>query len=388
MSFTLPPVRSPISLRRTDAAWGSAAFATLFPEHTVRLYDSGTTALAVALQDARLRRRCVRPEAILPAYGCPQLVSACLYARVHPRIVDTASGQWGYDVPSLRAALCSNTVAVVAANLLGTGDQARELLPLTRENGSYLVQDSAQYLPRAPASWFADYVVLSFGRGKPLNLLRGGALALASGHTLLADDTAVPGVAARLKQAALGSRAAAVVFNVITHPRVYGLTARLPIGLGETQFAPLEMAMRLPFSVWGQVGPAYERYSQRTPDFPWNAVLTGWRGLGIHELTCATEVAAGRDGPLRLALLAHDRTIRDRSVEALNNQGLGASVMYGTAIDAISAIPREVVSQGPFPNATRLADRLFTLPTHGAITAEVVARADDCLRRAAGPRRA
>jgi dTDP-4-amino-4,6-dideoxygalactose transaminase len=377
----LPPVRSPVCLRRTDATRGSAAFAPLFPGYALWLYNSGTTALAIALQDARLRRRCARPEVILPAYGCPQLVSACLHARVHPRIIDTAPDQWGYDLPSLRAALSSNTVAVVAANLLGTGDQAAELLPLVRENGAYLVQDSAQYLPGAPTNWCADYVVLSFGRGKPLNLLRGGALALTSGHTLLAADAAMPSGIARLKEAALGSRAAGVVFNVITHPRIYGLTARLPIGLGETRFAPLAAGLRLPFSVWGQVGPAYKSYSQRTADCPWSAVLSGWRALGIHELTCAAEVAVARNWRLRLALLAPDRMVRDRSVEALNQQGLGASVMYGTAIDAISAIPREVVSQGPFPNATRLADRLFTLPTHGAVTAAVVARADGCLRK-------
>jgi DegT/DnrJ/EryC1/StrS aminotransferase family len=377
----LPPVRSTVPLRRGSAAAGKARLSGLFPGYSVQLYDSGTAALATALIDARARHRSTQPEAILPAYGCPQLVSACLYANVRPCVVDTAPGKWGYALESLRSALTPDTVAIVAANLLGTGDQAADLLPLARGNGSYLIQDSAQHLPSAaPATWCADYVVLSFGRGKPLNLLRGGALAVPDQQPLLVDAPPMEGLRDLLKELAFASRAAAAAFNVVTHPRVYGFATRAPgLGLGETRYSPVGRIARLPPSAWRQVGAGYEKYRREPYTFPWSTVLPEWEQLGVHELVCATVAPPCADRRLRLALLASGRDLRDRIVAALRHRGLGASNMYGSAIDAIPAIPPEVSAQGPFPNAGTLAERLFTLPTHASVTSDIVRQTRECL---------
>jgi len=103
--WSLPPVRSAVSLKRASPMMGMESFSGAFAGRGVHLYDTGTTALAVALLDARMRHGSSHPEAIVPAYGCPQLVAACLYASVRPRLVDTSPGHWGYDPPQLRAAL-------------------------------------------------------------------------------------------------------------------------------------------------------------------------------------------------------------------------------------------------------------------------------------------
>jgi dTDP-4-amino-4,6-dideoxygalactose transaminase len=384
---SLPPVRSTVPLRRSRAEEGLAALSSLFPGHSLYLYDSGTSALAAALQDARQHHPAKSPEVIVPAYGCPQLVSACLYAKVRPRVVDTAPGQWGFSSEKLRQALTPDTVAILAANLLGVGDQAAELLPIARANGSFLVQDSAQHVPAAAQSaWCADYIVLSFGRGKPLNLLRGGALAVPGRHadSLLTQVPVLSGMRARLTEAAFASRMAALAFNLITHPRLYGLVTRVPgLGLGDTVYKAHERLVRLPTSAWRQVGPGFEKYRQEPWRFPWREVLPGWTRLGIEELTCSGTAPRVLDRRLRLALLARDRSLRDRLVETLNRSGLGASIMYGSAIDAIDAIPAQVRSQGPFPNAVDLAERLFTLPTHVAVTSDIVSQTHECLCGAA-----
>ena len=397
MALSLPPVRNTVPLRRARAIEGIAVLSSLFPGRRVQLYDSGTSALAAALQDARQRHPAARPEAIVPAYGCPQLISACLHAKVRPRVLDTAPGQWGFEIGPLSMALTSNTVAIVAVNLLGVGDQATELLPMARANGSYLIQDSAQHLPTlrsgsaaSPSSaWCGDYVVLSFGRGKPLNLLRGGALAVPERRNgeppLLTEAPVLSGTGARLAEAALASRAAAAAFNLITHPRLYGLTTRLPgLGLGETVYKSHESIVRLPQSAWRQVGAGYQKYRSEPWRLPWGEVLPGWASLGIQELTCLSVGPRTMDRRLRLALLASGRPLRDRLVDAFNHAGLGASVMYASALDHIRAIPAEIREQGPFPNATDLADRLFTLPTHSAVTADLVRQTDECLRAVLG----
>src|SRR5262245_23054839 len=98
MFWKLTPVRRPVPLAL--AAADPAPLARLSGPLSLGLYGSGTEALAAALCEARRLARTppgVRPEAVLPAYGCPDLVSACVFAGVHPRLVDNAPGRWGYD---------------------------------------------------------------------------------------------------------------------------------------------------------------------------------------------------------------------------------------------------------------------------------------------------
>ena len=379
----VPPVRSRVSLSRGDPQKGKLSFTRLFPGRAVHLYDSGTTALGIALQDARSRHGSVQPEAILPAYGCPQLVAACKYASVRPVLVDIAAGQWGYDIERLAAALSPNTVAIVAVNLLGVGDQAAELMPLARANRSFLIQDSAQYLPTPEtAGWCADYVVLSFGRGKPLNLMRGGALALSvpTDCPPLLDAIGKASLLDKLKDATLGSRAASAAFNIATHSRVYRFTARIPgLGLGETRYQAHKKATELPFDAWGQLGPSYAAYVREPAQAVWSGVLGEWEHLGIRRLRCLSSMAAQHVNCLRLALLVDDPDDRDAIVKVLNRHGLGASKMYGSTLNQVRAIPPDVAAQGPFPNATRLSRQLLTLPTHTLVTPEIVERASYCI---------
>jgi dTDP-4-amino-4,6-dideoxygalactose transaminase len=379
----LPPVRRAVSLFRERPDLGKAGFHAALPGYDATLFDSGTTALAVAIAEARARHGSANPEVILPAYCCPDVVASSLFASVRPRLVDVASGQWGYDPQALRAALNRDTVAVVAVNLLGAGDDAAGILPAVRANGSLLIQDSAQYLPPASrVQWLGDYVVLSFGRGKPLNLLRGGALLSQQAHPLTQGKLGEGTSRTRIAESALASRAAAVAFNTITHPRLFWLTSRLPgLGLGATRYHALGSPTSLPQSAWGQVGPAYERYSSEPWQLPWSRVLPEWRQLGIESLACGGVVAPADTRRLRLALLAEGRSQRDQLVGELNREGLGASVMYDVALNRVAGVPAGIAGLPAFPHADALADRLFTLPTHSAVTPAVVAQADACIRR-------
>lgn len=341
-----------------------------FGNRAITLYPSGTAALAEAIAASAAQRSVSTAEVIIPAYGCPDLVAACVHASVRPRLVDVAPSHWSYDSEALRSSVSSNTVAIIAVNLLGVGDGSTELIDLCRERQISLIQDSAQDLPREIRQWPGDYVVLSFGRGKPLNLLHGGALVGPRG-----DQTSVSirperyTVRARL----LSSRAAAIAFNALTRPLVYGTFSALPgTGVGQVVYKPLRNTALFPEHAWRRVGKAFDLYRQK-PSYGreiWAAAIEEWSDLGVVTLTapCATV----SDEPLRLAMLAPDRTARDKLVEDLNSTGLGASRFYGTDLTQVAGIPEVVWQQGPFPNAKALADRLFTLPTHALVNAGTV----------------
>lgn len=376
----LPPVRRALSSARMTPESGRKVWQAYADGREIILLNSGTAALSAALSEAVRRRNVIDAEAIVPAYACPDIISACERAAVRPRLVDVADNAWGFDEAGLNRALTPNVVAVVAINFLGIGDGVATILDKVHASEALLIQDSAQHLPRRhDAEWPGDYVVFSFGRGKPLNLLRGGALVgpEAKRESVSASLPPGPTSTGTVADKLFSTRLAGRLFNLMTSPTVYWWMSRAPgVGLGETRYKPLELIRELPFDTWGQAGAELEIYMS-TPCYDsrrWIRAVEGWAGLGIQPLL---ESRGSLPGPelLRLPLLAPDLPSRDRLVAALNEQGLGASRMYAKALNRLPDIPAEVAAQGPFRNADVLADRLFTIPTHTLVTDEHVERA-------------
>jgi dTDP-4-amino-4,6-dideoxygalactose transaminase len=371
MPAILPPVRRPVPL---GSRRPRESLEALFAPYGALICGSGTQALALAIADARIRSDSARPEVILPAYACPDLITASVYAGVYPRLVDTAAGEWGYDLGQLRTAISSDTVAVVAVNLLGVGDQASRLRQIATECDTLLIQDSAQHLPpQLPAAWLGDYVVLSFGRGKPLNLLRGGALLHPSNRAAdLAAGIQEP--AASTRDRFLESRLAGLAFNVATHPGVYAFSSRLLGGsLGSTRYKTLAAIRSVSAGTMAQVASGLCEYRDAAgyDASIWRAACEEWLSRGIEPLRCNSQESSDSTR-LRLPLLARDERLCAAIVAALNARGLGASRLYGTSLERIADVPIEVARQGPFPNAAELARRLFTLPTHSSVSSDAV----------------
>lgn len=373
----LPPVRRSVPLRRNDSA-SRGSTQRFFGNRPITLYASGTAALAQALARCADRASVDAPEAILPAYGCPDLVAACAHASVFPRLVDVAASGWAYDIDGLLRSLSSRTVAIVSVNLLGIPDDTPGLTDLCRQRGIALIQDSAQFLPRQPIEWPGDYVVLSFGRGKPLNLLGGGALI---GTVQGAAEPLPHRSIDSFRDQLIRSRAAAFAFNVLTRPHPYRLLSLLPgTGLGQVAYKPLRNPSPLSPSRWKQVDAAFAQYQRhRSYDRQiWAPALAKWASFGIRPLQ--PDGPSTEFEPLRLTLLAPDRVVRDEILERLTNAHLGASRLYGTDLAHVAGIPDEVRGQGPFPNAIVLADSLFTLPTHSLVTSSIARQATECIR--------
>jgi hypothetical protein len=373
MKAVLAPVRRPVPVGSGGAR---KPLDIAFSGWGARICGSGTEALAIALLDARLRGAATAPEAVLPAYACPDLIAACLYAGVRPRLADTARGSWGYDLEALESSLTVNCVAIVAVNLLGVGDQAVELREMASSRGIALIQDSAQHLPqRLPADWPGDYVVLSFGRGKPLNLLGGGALLHPRERSAAIGSLPTLPATGALERSWL-RRLAGLAFNVATHPRVYGLARRLMgSSVGGTHYEPLESLRTASAEkiAWVEHGLSGYEVDAGYDASVWASACAAWERDGVTTLSCASSTAPDRLR-LRLAMLAPDRATRDVIVAALAGKGLGATAMYGTTLERIGSVPEEVRTQGSFPHATDLAGRLFTLPTHSGVDESVVQR--------------
>ncbi len=208
-------------------------------------------------------------------------------------------------------------------------------------------------------------MVLSFGRGKPVNAGGGGAL-LSRDSSGAAGGFGWPDIVA---QAGAGLRGASralkrVAFNLAIHPSAYGLMRRMPgLAIGETHYRPASEPMAMDLFTARVLCSATAR-EPRAPSRAQREFEQAFRGLPAGWIDLPHSIVQGAIPPLlRYALLAPDRAVRDRVLGKLDR--FGASRFYGCALPDLPGMP-PVESSG-IDEARRFADRVLTLPVHSDV---------------------
>jgi dTDP-4-amino-4,6-dideoxygalactose transaminase len=386
MFYQLPPAGERIVLnedRQTDQQ-----VEDLFRPFYVRSYASGTAALAATLKASIATSRVNKPEVVLPAYGCPDLVSAALCAGARPRLVDLAPDRPWMDLNHLRSVICDDTVAIIAVDLFGIPERHGDIRALLHGRDIRLVQDSAQALPTPNnGQWQGDFVVLSFGRGKPVSLLAGGAV-------LYRDPilgTVLPDLSRRSPSTSsevIRFRLKALAYNLLISPRLYWLPARLPfLRLGETRFEPLDL-----------IGPAQPILGDFLPENVnkyWCSPVTVQSKLtalladvGKGQLLDLFSICCEMDRAprlLRYPVLVTDSALRDRLFHALDREGLGVSKMYPVTLPYIQGFDNHLrVAGEAYPNAEAFARRILTFPIHSRVREHDLMRMRACISAVIG----
>ena len=140
-------------------------------------YASGTAALAAAITTA-IRHKCTaRPQVIVPAYACPDVVSAAVFAGARPVLADTLPNSPWLDPAAVADLTTADTVAVVYLRFLGLPANDLSLRAAIGNSGALLIEDCAHFFPTNPCiESSADLLAFSFGRGKPVSVRSGGML--------------------------------------------------------------------------------------------------------------------------------------------------------------------------------------------------------------------
>lgn len=374
----LPPVGEPVRLagREPDVDFARRCFAPYAP----RFFASGTAALAAAVRAAVVRAERDRPEVLLPAYACPNVVSAVLHAGAKPRLVDLEPERPWMQAKALERGIGPSSVAIIAVDLLGLPERYDMLVPLAREHGLILIQDGAQAFPRRHERlWRADVAVVSFGRGKPVSLLGGGAVLFRD----VAFGALLPGgtTGSGADGAGLGFGLKARLYNALRRPSLYWLPAALPaLHLGETRFVPLLSVVGAQPGRLRHLQANVENYWQRD-EAPERAIAALVASLDPDAVVDLPRACAGDAGPrlLRYPLLVKGRMLRDRLYRALHAAGLGVSTLYGSPLPGIRGLG--VLGEGTYSRAQAFARQLLTLPVHSGVTPVHIERMRACFGR-------
>jgi dTDP-4-amino-4,6-dideoxygalactose transaminase len=222
-----------------------------------------------------------------------------------------------------------------------------------------------------------DYGLLSFGRGKPLSALGGGAVVW-SGAT---EGPADPG---RPKPARTKALARAIGYDLALQPIAFrGLSSIPSLGIGATLFDPSFDHGPIDGASMVLAAALLPRLTAEGRARAEQAEVLAGRIVAetSFEPLLATPISAGVYP--RLALRAPTGTARDTARRNLDAFGVGASAMYPSTLEFVDGLRPFLVGAEPCHGAIDLAARILTLPTHGKLNGDLLKRTLAVLRAAA-----
>jgi len=284
------------------------------------------------------------------------------------------------DPDCLASLPLERAAAIVVANLFGVPEPVRALRERLAGAGVALIDDAAQSLGArtqdGPIGARGDLGILSFGRGKPLGALGGGAIVWPAEPEL----SSPPPRPRRAK-----ALAKALAYDAALQPAVFGLLAAIPaLHIGETPFEP-------DFARGAIDGASLCLAAVAARDLEEQARERARRADALAaDIEAASAFRSLRADPgdiavyPRLAVVAPSAQARDRALAALRD--LGASGMYPSSLDGVPALRPHLAGEPACETARELAARLLTLPTHREITGAHRARLLEVVRRLSGRR--
>jgi len=386
--YELAPVGNPVSFTPLNAGYEE-----IFPGQAF-FVDSGTAALALALlaivKQARTKQsHNTHPEVLLPAYACPDLVSAVLYAGAKPVLVDLQADTPWMDLTRVTEAISAETVALIAVNFLGIAERLSALKLITAAHDIFLIEDNAQAMDidtdtdtdseqryNGDKAMIGDIAIMSFGRGKPISILGGGVVY--SQNTTLCDNLSLLFAALPVMPFNQWAYQLKVwAYNVLLNPYIYWIPANLPfLHLGETRFSALLTVTRLDAKRIEVFVENYKRvqsglYDKTSVIYDALQALSPASFIDLPALTRAKNPRL-----LRYPVLLPSKDIRDRVLKRAKEEGLGVSIMYGKPLFDFEFFSELHPQQKTNTDlvATNFANRLITLPTHCRVNKKIATR--------------
>jgi perosamine synthetase len=342
-----------------------------FQGRALTLHRSGREALRIAFAD--LAATSGRDEIAIPAYGCFSIPAAAVAANLKVRLVDV-DGKGQIDRESLAAIPLDRVAGLVVGNLFGVPEPIEETTTVAHAMGARVVDDAAQTLGAVSngcqVGARGDLGILSFGRGKPVSALGGGAIIWPSSppEGIVGNSPAVPEPWVGLLRG--------LVYDVARLPTVLKALSAIPaLGIGTTEYDPTFDRGSMPGSAIALADTLLRELEVLNRDRAKRAETIGARLQA--ETDFVPLLAAPNDTGIypRLGVSAPSAAKRDAAIAALLS--LGATGMYPTPLGEIGALRAHLVGERQMSGATDFCARLLTLPTHAGMNEQ---RTDEVIR--------
>ena len=337
------------------------------------MVSSGSAALLLALKSLKLISN--RQQVVIPAYTCPSVLASVIKAGLEPVLCDLKPDSFQMDPDQVTSKIGADTLAVIAVHLFGIPEDIKCLRKLTRRKEIYLIEDAAQAFGNKvdgkDLGLFGDISILSFGRGKPLSMLCGGAV--------ITNDLDLYRYVNQVYQSITDNSRwvfmpqyliMLILYSIFFHPRLYWFPQRLPwLKIGETVFT-------LDFDL-NKVNPKVMRLG--------NILYKKFREirrvrLGLTEyykeklkqfkedFMYLPDIEGEDIALLRFPIVFKKKVKRDKVLSNLEEKGLGATASYPAPLNELKGVSAYLKSTESYPNAKAISERILTLPLHQYVT--------------------
>ena len=319
----------------------------------VYLYHNGRSALSQGLKTAVLKESKERPGVIITALTCYAVVEAVKAAGFTPVFADIDQDTLHFNGKTMEEALKKhdNVRAVIIQNNLGHPCDIKGIEKVAKKHKLVLIEDLAHsagisYEDGVEAGTIGDIVALSFGKGKSIDTISGGALVI------------------RTKEATYSEKGQ-IKTKSIELPPEPTIKPKTSDRLRD-RFYPLFGAMIRGFYRI-KLGKLFTSFLlkthqiQRSADAELNLKvrLTHWQAkLALRQLEKLPE----NRPPLREFFFVEDR---DKTLAELEQNGFVMNdTWYDVPVSPVRYYKKAAFSEEECPVATKIAKHIVNLPTY------------------------
>ena len=306
----------------------------------VALYHNGRSALTVAVRNLVPRGS----EVIVNGFTCQAVVQAVKEAKCKPVYADINAETLHFNAATLRECLRRHPEAraLIVQNTLGHPVEMQEIEALARAHKLTIIEDlahgvSQHYPDGREVGTVGAATALSFGKGKAVDAISGGALIMRQGEKLPSQPIENPRLADRLRDRFYP------LFGLITRG-LYHVA-----GLGKYFMSFLVKTHQVQRSADAEVDPQV-----RLPHWQAKLVLTQLQMLDV--------LPAVAQAPLRQFYLVEDREeVLDKLERA---RCYVRELWYETPIAPKRYYARQKFPEAECPVAVQVAAQIVNLPTY------------------------
>jgi len=337
--------------------------------HDYFFVNSGTSAIYILLK--YLKSISNRQDVLIPAYTCPSVVAAIRKANLNPVLCDLNPFDFSLKFEDFINKISDNTLAVLQVELFGILPDNRKLVKQTRIHNSYFIGDAAQsfgnYLLDADLinNRGYDFLIFSFGRGKPLNLLHGGGIISLDQDSRFNEFT--ENFTAKINSySILKSIFNTIFYKLFFNPYFYNIPRSLPfLNLGKTIYRSDFEVMSISPYILNLVELIINR----------NKSIIQYRMRHTNEINSLLEpvkqhlfITDSKDtyDLIRFPILFKDADLRDKILHDLTRNGIGATGLYPFPIDVQPEL--KILKLEHCENAEFISKSILTLPIHENLT--------------------
>ena len=306
----------------------------------------------------------------MPAYACPDLVSAALYNGAIPRLVDLEKNSPFMSCEQVLSNITDRTAAIVGINFMGLAGNLAQLRNICMDSGLFLIYDCAQWFPlEQEYDWPGDFNIVSFGRGKPVSLLHGGAVIPGNPEV----EKYLPAFSVQKSSAFFNFTQALKlrIYNFMVRPHVYRFASQLPgLNVGLTIYKPLQTITPIDSYYAELIRPNIDKFQSKKTALQY--LHQSLKAIS-HPLLVNLVTEELKDCPeymLRYPILITDPERRNLFFE--RTRDYGTSVLYRHPLAQISGLENILDQTAVYPNARSFANHLVTLPCHEDIEKTVI----------------